>query len=53
MLDSGGTTEYAVTIDGSYNSEFDGPMKRPYRMQPGFGTGANFVPASNPPLPIP
>src|SRR4051812_4910463 len=46
VLASGGMTEYAVTIDGSYNSDVDGSIKRPYRMQLGFGTGANFVPAS-------
>jgi hypothetical protein len=35
-----------VTIGGEYILEVDGPLERPYRMQLGFGTGANFVPAS-------
>ena len=46
VLDSNGTTEYALTIQGAYDSATDPPLSAGYRLQPGFGKGANFVPAS-------
>jgi hypothetical protein len=44
-IDSGGTTEYAITISGSYSSDEDPPLTLDYRLQLGFGTGDAFVPA--------
>jgi hypothetical protein len=46
VLDSNGTTEYAFTIQGAYNSAVDPPLTAGYQLQLGFGKGANFVPAS-------
>ena len=45
VLDSGNTTEYALTVAGGYNSESDPPLTDNYQVQVGFGTGENFVPA--------
>jgi hypothetical protein len=50
VLESGGTTEYAVTIDAAYDgfpAGTDPPFTDGYQLQIGFGRGANFVPASN------
>lgn len=46
VLDSAGTTEYAFTIQGAYNSDDGPPLTNGYRLQLGFGKGANFVPAA-------
>lgn len=46
VADSNGATEYALTIQGAYDSAVDPPLSSGYRLQLGFGVGANFVPAS-------
>jgi hypothetical protein len=46
VLDSAGTTEYAFTIQGAFNSDDGPPLTKGYRLQLGFGKGASFVPAS-------
>lgn len=45
--DSGGTSEYALTIRGSYNRDPDPLLEEGYRLQVGFGTGVNFTPAAD------
>lgn len=47
VVNSGRTTEYAVTLSGSYDRDVDGPLERPYRLQLGFGVGSHFIPASS------
>lgn len=46
VVESNGTTEYAITIQGAYDSDVDPPLTAGYRLQVGFGIGASFVPAS-------
>ena len=46
VLGSNGTTEYVLTIQGAYDSNVDPPLTAGYRLELGFGKGANFVPAS-------
>jgi hypothetical protein len=41
---SGGVTEYAITVGGRYGQS-DGSLDRLFYVQVGFGTGVNFVPA--------
>jgi hypothetical protein len=46
VVDSGGTSEYALTIQGAYSSDRDPPLTGGYKLEIGFGTGEDFVPAS-------
>jgi hypothetical protein len=46
VMDSNGTSEYALTIRGAYNSERDPPLFSGYRLELGFGKGSSFVAAS-------